>query len=126
MSRNWSHNILLLQHLRPFIPGIEALIRVLHLNHHHLLDLIKLHELTMGALCGKQSAEGGDNFAGQGRPLGSAPRPKATAPIPRQRIIGGPPRTLGGGGGDSAADASSSAADASDARRRAAEAAEAS
>lgn len=74
----------------------------------------------MGALCGKESK--GDNFAGQGRPLGSAPPPGPTsAPLPANKRVGGPPRTLGGGGGGPS---SSSSDPAADARRRAAEAAE--
>lgn len=73
----------------------------------------------MGALCGKESK--GDNFAGQGRPLGSAPPQGPTsAPLPANKRVGGPPRTLGAGAGDGP----SSSDPASDARRRAAEAAE--
>lgn len=78
----------------------------------------------MGALCGKESKD--DNFAGAGRPLGSAPPPAGvatSAPLPANKrvVVGGPPRTLGGGGGPSSAAGGDPAADA---RRKAAEAAE--
>lgn len=75
----------------------------------------------MGALCGKESGAD-NNFAGAGRPLGAAPpqRGAASAPMPANKRVGGPPRTLGGRDGPS----SSAGADASEARRRAAEAAE--
>lgn len=76
----------------------------------------------MGALCGKESKD--ENFAGAGRPLGSAPPPAGaatSAPLPaNKRVVGGPPRTLGGGPSSSAAGGDPAA----DARRKAAEAAE--
>lgn len=76
----------------------------------------------MGALCGKESGAD-NNFAGAGRPLGAAPPHGATsAPLPANKRVGGPPRTLGGGGGGPSS--SSAGVDASEARRRAAEAAE--
>ncbi|KAL8413967.1 hypothetical protein RB594_005267 [Gaeumannomyces avenae] len=82
----------------------------------------------MGNCCGKPES---DNFASQGRVLGSAPPRQTTAPIPASVIrpkppkVGGPPRTLGGGGGGGGASSSASSTSAEDARRKAAEAAEA-
>lgn len=79
----------------------------------------------MGALCGKESKD--DNFAGAGRPLGSAPPPAgaaSSAPLPaNKRVVGGPPRTLGGSSAGGASSSSGGDA-AADARRKAAEAAE--
>ena len=76
----------------------------------------------MGNICGKQEA---DPFAQPGRPLGAAPTPAKSAPVPStagKRTVGGPPRTLGGGGGGSSSGEGN--ANPSDARRKAAEAAE--
>ncbi|EGY22917.1 uncharacterized protein VDAG_04355 [Verticillium dahliae VdLs.17] len=67
----------------------------------------------MGSVCGKEKPE---NFASPGRPLGTAPPQRQTAPVPK---VGGPPRTLGGGGPEA------STAGRDDQRQRAAEAAEA-
>lgn len=66
----------------------------------------------MGSLCSKSSS---DNFAGQGRPVGTAPAPAGTASVPKSVKVGGPPRTLGGGasqgqGGETAGEARSRAA----------------
>lgn len=74
----------------------------------------------MGSLCSKASS---DNFAGQGRPVGSAPAPAGTASVPKSVKVGGPPRTLGGGpsqeqGGSAAGDARSRAAAAAEVRLR--------
>lgn len=79
---------------------------------------------TMGALCGKESKGDDGNFAGAGRPLGSAPAPATSAPLPASKRVGGPPRTLGGGDSSTAAAGAASSDPAADARRRAAEAAE--
>lgn len=75
----------------------------------------------MGSLCSKASS---DNFAGQGRPVGSTPAPAGTASVPKTvkagaPKVGGPPRTLGGG-----ASAGQAGGAADDARRKAAAAAE--
>lgn len=75
----------------------------------------------MGSLCSKASS---DNFAGQGRPVGSAPAPAGTASVPKTvkaaaPKVGGPPRTLGGG-----ASAGQAGGAADDARSKAAAAAE--
>ncbi|SPN96756.1 uncharacterized protein DNG_00276 [Cephalotrichum gorgonifer] len=74
----------------------------------------------MGSLCSKASS---DNFAGAGRPLGSAPAPAGTSSVPKTVKVGGPPRTLGGGPG--ASPHGESADGLIDARSRAAAAAEA-
>lgn len=77
----------------------------------------------MGSLCSKASS---DNFAGQGRPVGSAPAPAGTASVPKTvkagaPKVGGPPRTLGGA---SAGQAGQAGGAAGDARSKAAAAAE--
>lgn len=73
----------------------------------------------MGALCGKESKSG--NFHGEGRPLGTAPEARPTAPLPPNKragaTIGGQGRTLGGGTG------AGSPSTSDDPGRRAAEAA---
>lgn len=74
----------------------------------------------MGNVCGKTDS-GGDNFAGPGRVIGTAPPQPQRAAVPQKvRTVGGPPRTLGG-----SQDAGAGAARPDDARRKAAEAAEA-
>ncbi|KEZ44484.1 hypothetical protein SAPIO_CDS3497 [Scedosporium apiospermum] len=69
----------------------------------------------MGALCSKES----DNFAGPGRPVGSAPPQGGTSSVPKTIKVGGPPRTLGG------ASATNDSDTPDEARRKAAAAAEA-
>lgn len=77
----------------------------------------------MGSLCSKASS---DNFAGQGRPVGSAPAPAGTSSVPKTvkagaPKVGGPPRTLSGAPAGQAGEAGGAA---DDARRKAAAAAE--
>jgi hypothetical protein len=50
----------------------------------------------MGNLCSK-SANPTDNFAGQGRVVGTAPKPASSAPVPQKITTTSPGRPLGGG-----------------------------
>ena len=68
----------------------------------------------MGGLCSKET----DNFAGVGRPVGSAPPQGGTSTVPQAIKVGGPPRTLGG------ASAGNDSGNPDEARRKAAAAAE--